>query len=252
MADLNTIGGLHYEMMRRCYNEKSVAYKEYGAKGIKVCEEWHNRDNFRKWCNENGYVKGLRINRIDSTKDYSPENCIFANKNCKVKNGESQYRKNIRLQNELNRKMYNLPKNHCKTRLYRIYNAMHRRCENPNNESYKNYGGRGISVCEQWSGKLGFFEFYKWSMENGYSDNLTIDRINNDKGYSPENCRWTTNEIQTNNRRCSIKFLYKGTQQTLSEIAKKENIKYQLLYSRIKKGISLNNSITQIKNLDVK
>lgn len=68
MADLNSIGGLHYEMMRRCYNPKSIAFKSYGAKGIKVCEEWHDRDNFRKWCNENGYTKGLRLNRIDSTK----------------------------------------------------------------------------------------------------------------------------------------------------------------------------------------
>ena len=50
MADLNSIGGLHYEMMRRCYNPQSIAFKSYGAKGIKVCEEWHDRDNFRKWC----------------------------------------------------------------------------------------------------------------------------------------------------------------------------------------------------------
>ena len=75
MASLDTIGGLHYEMMRRCYNPKSIAFKSYGAKGIKVCEEWHNRDNFRKWCNENGYVKGLRLNRIDNNKGYSPDNC---------------------------------------------------------------------------------------------------------------------------------------------------------------------------------
>lgn len=80
MADLNSIGGLHYEMMRRCYNPKSIAFKSYGAKGIKVCEEWHDRDNFRKWCNENGYTKGLRLNRIDSTKDYCPENCVLGNK----------------------------------------------------------------------------------------------------------------------------------------------------------------------------
>ena len=60
MADLNTIGGLHYEMMRRCYNETSVAYKDYGAKGITVCLEWHDRENFRKWAIENGYEKGLR------------------------------------------------------------------------------------------------------------------------------------------------------------------------------------------------
>ena len=69
MASLDTIGGLHYEMMRRCYNENSVIYTTYGAVGIKVCKEWHDREVFWKWCKENGYVKGLRLNRIDSTKD---------------------------------------------------------------------------------------------------------------------------------------------------------------------------------------
>ena len=78
MASLNTIGGLHYEMMRRCYNEKSVAYKDYGAKGIIVCEEWHDREKFRKWCLENGWVKGLKLNRRDSSKNYCPENCRWA------------------------------------------------------------------------------------------------------------------------------------------------------------------------------
>ena len=63
MASLNNIGGLHYEMMRRCYNENSVAYKDYGAKSIKVCEEWHDREVFRKWCIDNGLQKGLKIKR---------------------------------------------------------------------------------------------------------------------------------------------------------------------------------------------
>ena len=68
MASLNNIGGLHYEMMKRCYNEKSVAFKDYGAKGIVVCEEWHDRDVFRKWCIENGYIKGMRLERVDCSK----------------------------------------------------------------------------------------------------------------------------------------------------------------------------------------
>lgn len=108
MADLNSIGGLHYEMMRRCYNPKSIAFKSYGAKGIKVCEEWHDRDNFRKWCNENGYTKGLRLNRIDSTKDYCPENCVLGNKNCKDQNSARQklYR-NIRQNKAIKKRAWN-------------------------------------------------------------------------------------------------------------------------------------------------
>lgn len=83
MAELNSLGGLHYEMMKRCYNENSIMYSSYGAKGITVCEEWHDRDQFKKWAKENGWSKGLRLNRIDSNKPYEPSNCFFGCKNKK-------------------------------------------------------------------------------------------------------------------------------------------------------------------------
>ena len=96
MANLNNIGGIHYEMMRRCYDKKSVTYKHYGDKGITVCNEWHDRENFRKWAIENGYVKGLRLERIDTKGNYEPANCRFGENNKKKVGGESQYHKNIR------------------------------------------------------------------------------------------------------------------------------------------------------------
>ena len=86
MANLNNIGGLHYEMIKRCYNPNSVAYKDYGAKGIEVCDEWQDRTQFKKWCIENNYVKGMRLERIDSTKNYEPSNCRFGKKMVKNKN----------------------------------------------------------------------------------------------------------------------------------------------------------------------
>ena len=70
---------------------------------------------------------------------------------------------------------------------------MKQRCLNPNNTAYKFYGGRGITICDEW---LDFNNFYNWAMANGYSDSLTIDRINNDGNYNPDNCRWTTRSIQ--------------------------------------------------------
>lgn len=87
-------------------------------------------------------------------------------------------------------------------------NLMHRyldmisRCQNPENCNYKNYGGRGISVCEEWSNSVnGFDNFAKWSIENGYAKNLLIDRIDNDASYTPANCRWVTKRISNINRR---------------------------------------------------
>jgi len=85
------------------------------------------------------------------------------------------------------------------SKLNYIWTAMKERCFNPNNKSYDNYGGRGITVCDEW--KNDYAAFSKWSKENGYREGLTLDRINNDGGYSPDNCRWTTYKVQSNNRR---------------------------------------------------
>lgn len=77
-----------------------------------------------------------------------------------------------------------------KTRLYASYHAMKKRCYNNNDKRYHRYGGRGITVCAEWLDKKnGFINFYNWAMANGYQDDLTIDRINNDGNYEPSNCR---------------------------------------------------------------
>lgn len=248
MADLNSIGGIHYEMMRRCYNENSVMYPTYGAVGIKVCDEWHDREVFRKWCEENGYMKGLRLNRIDSTKDYCQENCIFGNKNCKIVNGKNQMikkqiveRKKKKSEAGINGKMSEDP-------LYGTYHGMHSRCERKSHPSYKNYGGRGIKVCEEWSGKDGFFHFKKWAINNGWSKELSIDRRDNDKDYSPDNCKFSTRIEQNFHRRSNIYYEYCGIKMPLGMIAKLENVKYGLLYSRVKiNGMSIGDALRDIK-----
>ena len=85
------------------------------------------------------------------------------------------------------------------TRLHRIWKAMHTRCYNPNFFAYKYYGGRGITICRGWQND--FQAFYDWAMANGYRDDLSIDRIDTNKGYSPDNCRWTTMAEQNKNKR---------------------------------------------------
>ncbi len=79
-----------------------------------------------------------------------------------------------------------------KTRLYKILIGMRTRCANPNDSHYRYYGGKGIKVCDAWSGENGVSNFCEWALQNGYADNLTIDRINPEGNYEPDNCRWIT------------------------------------------------------------
>lgn len=85
------------------------------------------------------------------------------------------------------------------TRLYRIWCGMKGRCKNPTNKAYKDYGGRGITICDEWD--KDFSAFRDWALGHGYEDWLSIDRVDNDKGYSPDNYRWATAKEQSNNRR---------------------------------------------------
>lgn len=246
MADNNTIGGQHYEMMRRCYNPKSVSYKDYGAKGIKVCPEWHDREVFRKWCIENGYKKGLRINRKDSSLDYTPENC-FLGMISKAKHGKNEaIRKSIK-ENKAKKSKIGL-KRLADSPLYETYTSMHTRCENPNHKYYKHYGARGITVCEEWSGKDGIYNFIEWMQEQGWHPGLTLDRKDNNKGYSPNNCRLATIQEQLRNRRNTKFYDYKGMQLTLKEIADLEKISDEKLRYRInKKQMPLDEAIQELK-----
>ena len=110
------------------------------------------------------------------------------------------------------------------------------RCSNPNNKDFASYGGRGISVCDEWLGKDGFQNFYKWAMENGYDDTLSIDRISNDGNYEPGNCRWVDDTGQANNRRTNRILTIGGKAQTLAEWCRQCGIGYYKARDRMERG----------------
>lgn len=120
-------------------------------------------------------------------------------------------------------------------RVYRIWEAMKQRCYNPKTSKYYLYGGRGIIVCNEWLNS--FLAFYDWSVANGYSDNLTIDRINTNGNYEPQNCRWITNEEQQNNRRNNHIIMVNGKKMTLAQASRKLNIPQSTIWRYSNKGI---------------
>lgn len=127
------------------------------------------------------------------------------------------------------------------TRLYNIYRNMKARCYKSGERSYKDYGARGIKVCEEWLDD--FQVFYDWAMSNGYDENLTIDRINSNGNYEPNNCRWADTKTQNrNSRRC-----YHKTEdgQLWIDIAKKNGIKDSVYWIRVRRGWSRYDAATK-------
>lgn len=120
--------------------------------------------------------------------------------------------------------------NKSKTRIYKIWQSMKKRCYSEKDKCFYRYGGRGISVCDDW--KESFERFYEWSIENGYSDSLTIDRIDNDGNYEPSNCRWTTLKEQSNNRSTNIKIKIGNATKTLTEWCEIFELDYKKINAR--------------------
>lgn len=116
------------------------------------------------------------------------------------------------------------------TRLYKIWIGIKERCYNPKRINYHLYGGRGIKVCEEW---LNFETFYRWAINNGYSNKLTIDRIDNNLDYMPSNCRWATNVQQANNRRSNRIVKHNGEFHTLQEWSKITGVSSNTIRMRI-------------------
>lgn len=116
------------------------------------------------------------------------------------------------------------------TPIYTRWVGIKERCYNKNSNCYYRYGGRGITICNEW--KNDFMNFYNWCINNGYKKNLSIDRIDNSKGYSPENCRFATNKMQCNNRRTNIILEYNNKKFTIKELSELSGLSIKTLHNR--------------------
>lgn len=129
-----------------------------------------------------------------------------------------------------------------RTRLHKIWSSMLERCENKNHRYYKNYGGRGIYVCVEWHS---YVNFSQWAKENGYDDNLSIDREDNNGNYEPENCRWITKKAQANNKRTNHIVELNGEKHTISEWSEMLGISKTTIRERLKRGWTVEDALLE-------
>lgn len=137
---------------------------------------------------------------------------------------------------------------HKPTRLYKVWDGMKARCYNPHKAYYAIYGGRGISMCDEWH--YSFEAFQKWAYENGYDDSLTIDRIDTDGDYCPENCRWATIKEQSNNKRNNVFISYKGETHTIAEWSEITGIPFHTIRRRYVDGWSVEDVLLKPLKVD--
>ena len=123
-----------------------------------------------------------------------------------------------------------------KSRLYNAWVSMLERCKTKTATSYRHYGGRGITVCKEWDCEDGFLHFADWAMSNGYTNNLTLDRIDNNGNYCPENCRWVTHQRQMNNTRRNVIVSAFGFTASLADACRKFDAPYKRTWKRLKRG----------------
>jgi hypothetical protein len=128
-----------------------------------------------------------------------------------------------------------------RSKLYHVWDSMKQRCNNPNNKSYMDYGGKGVKVCSDWND---YKTFYDWAISNGYQEGLTIERINNTEGYKPSNCKWIKKSMQASNRRNNHYLSFRGKKMTVTEWGNELGINPKNILTRLRRGWSVERALT--------
>ncbi len=134
----------------------------------------------------------------------------------------------------------------CDSPIHNSWSCMKSRCGNPKDIRYKDYGGRGITYCDEWRD---FKSFLAWATANGWQEGLTLDRLDVDKGYSPDNCRWATREQQDNNKRNSVYLTFQGQRMTCGQLAKLMGLNKSTVLVNAKRGLSGDEILKRIIDL---
>lgn len=265
-------------MKTRC-KPSFVQAADYFHKGIRVCAEWENDyQAFKDWACKNGWESGLSLDRIDNNKGYDPENCRWVTQSDQAKNtsrvlkftydGETKNltewskdpRCNVSYETLLARlsisswpfaKALTTPPRSAKVKstkrrkLRNIYWAIRDRCYNQSSISFANYGGRGIQLCAEWMSSID--AFLDWAIER-YIDGYELDRIDNSRGYSPENCRFVSRQVNIKNRRNTVMLAFGGKVATPAEWALMpeagEGVGAEQIRQRKRKGYTDEEAIT--------
>lgn len=232
-----------------CGNEKDIIATSLTRGLTKSCGCFHNEDLSNRKLNDLTGKKFGRLLVIERAENRGRQTYWKCRCDCgkikeingaKLKNGHTKscgcLPRKAKVKSDVQRSCHLKTHGMSETRIYRIYHKMKLRCYSKVNPAYPAYGGRGITICDEWLND--FMEFYNWSMDNGYADDLSIDRIDNNKGYSPDNCRWTTKKQQANNTRSTIFLTYKGETKPASEWSEITGIPQDTLTYRKRSGWS--------------
>ena len=265
-----------HQMRQRCNNPRCASYKDYGARGIRIAPYWLGKDGYATFLRDLGPRPTVNhsLERLDVNSGYHRQNCVWALRSAQASNtratrwitlhGErrtfKQWADHYGLRDSLVHTRINLlgwdVEKAFTTPVARTDQATGRypedcalrgarqRCHNPAHPQYANYGGRGIVVCAAWRGRGGLAQFIR-DLGKHPGPGFSLERIDVNKGYQPDNCRWATRQEQLDNRRCTRTLAHEGRTLTYAAWSRHTGIDEQVIRARLARGWPVAKTLTQ-------